>query len=67
MKTITLALMTLALIASAGCNDSNMTAWGLVQPGADVSGVPDEISLYSSEGYYVKDCRLRRFTLRHYG
>lgn len=46
---------------------NKMTAWGLVQTGADVSGVPDEISLYSSEGYYVKECRLRRFTLRQDG
>ena len=48
-------------------NRNNMTAWGLVQTKADIAGVPDEISLYSSEGYYVKDCRLRRFTLRQDG
>jgi hypothetical protein len=48
-------------------NRNNMTAWGLVLTKSDVAGVPDEISLYSSEGYYVDNCRLRRYTLRQDG
>ena len=45
-------------------NRNNMIAWGLVQTASFFPGAPDEISLYSSEGYYVKDARMRRHTLR---
>ena len=45
-------------------NRNNMIAWGLIQTASFFPGAPDEISLYSSEGYYVKDARLRRHTLR---
>lgn len=45
-------------------NRNNMIAWGLVRTASFFPGAPDEISLYSSEGYYVKDARMRRHTLR---
>jgi hypothetical protein len=46
-------------------NRNNMTAWGIVATKSDLPGVPDEISLYSTEHYYQGDaCRLRRFTVR---
>lgn len=46
-------------------NRNNMIAWGLVETAADIVGTPDEISLYSMEGYYRGDsCQMRRFTLR---
>ncbi len=45
-------------------NRNNMIAWGLVQTASFFPGAPDEISLYSSEGYYVKGARMRRHTLR---
>jgi hypothetical protein len=44
---------------------NNMTAWGIVRTKSDVTGAPDELSIYSTEGYYQGDaCRLRRFTVR---
>jgi len=45
-------------------NRNNMTAWGFLQTKSDIPGNPDEYSLYSSEGYYVGPCQLRRFTVR---
>jgi hypothetical protein len=45
-------------------NRNNMIAWGLLQTASYFPGAPDEISFYSSEGYYVKDARMRRHTLR---
>ena len=45
-------------------NRNNMIAWGILQTESNLPGAPDEISLFSSEGYYVKDCRMRRHTLR---
>jgi hypothetical protein len=45
-------------------NRNNMIAWGLLLTKSALPGAPDEISLYSSEGYYQKDCRMRRYTLR---
>jgi len=45
-------------------NRNNMIAWGLLRTASFFPGAPDEISLYSSEGYYVKDARMRRHTLR---
>jgi hypothetical protein len=45
-------------------NRNNMIAWGLLRTESGLPGTPDEISLFSSEGYYVKDCRMRRHTLR---
>lgn len=48
-------------------NRNNMTAWGILPTASDIPGLPDELSLFSSEGYYVQDCRLRRFTLRQDG
>jgi hypothetical protein len=42
-----------------------MTAWGILLTKSDVPGTPDELSIYSSEGYYRgESCQLRRYTLR---
>jgi len=42
-----------------------MTAWGILVTRSDVPGTPDELSIYSAEGYYTgESCQLRRFTLR---
>ena len=50
-------------------NRNNMTAWGILFTQNQISGLPDELSLYSSENYYSVDGigRLRRFTLRQDG
>ena len=45
-------------------NRNNLIAWGIVETASFFPGAPDEISLYSTEGYYVKDCRMRRHTVR---
>ena len=46
-------------------NRNNMTAWGILVTKSDIPETPDELSIYSSEGYYQGDsCRLRRFTQR---
>lgn len=44
---------------------NNLTARGLLTTQSDVHGGP-ELSLYSTEGYYIEGtgCRLRRFTVR---
>jgi hypothetical protein len=45
---------------------NNMTAWGLLVTKNQVPGMPDELSLYSTENYASLDScvRLRRYTLR---
>lgn len=47
---------------------NNMTAWGILITKSSLPGAPNELSIYSSEGYsegYLRaQCRLRRFTLR---
>ena len=43
---------------------NNMTAWGMLVTKSPGSNTPDELSLYSTENYYVGPCRLRRFTIR---
>jgi len=43
---------------------NNLPAYGIVTTKSDLPGTPDELSIYTSEGYYVGPCRLRRFTLR---
>ena len=44
---------------------NNMTAWGIVTTKSDIPGAPDELSLYSAEGFYTgSSCQLRRYTLR---
>jgi len=49
-------------------NRNNMTAWGMLILPSTIPNTPDEISLYSSEGYYSPGvCRLRRYTLRQDG
>ncbi|HOX38728.1 MAG TPA: hypothetical protein PL033_12130 [Candidatus Brocadiia bacterium] len=46
-------------------NRNNMTAWGVVTTKSDLQGAPDELSIYSTEGYYRGDAsRLRRFSIR---
>jgi hypothetical protein len=49
-------------------NRNNMTAWGILTTASDHPSLPDELSLYVSEGYYAGDeGRLRRHTLRQDG
>jgi len=44
---------------------NNMTAWGIVTTKSDIPGTPDELSIYSTEAYYLGEAaRLRRFTIR---
>jgi len=45
-------------------NRNNMTAWGILVTKPTFPNAPDELSLYSNEGYYTDGNRLRRFTLR---
>ncbi|MFH1265616.1 MAG: hypothetical protein ABIK89_07795 [Planctomycetota bacterium] len=46
-------------------NRNNYPAWGIVVTKSDVPGAPDELSLYTTEGYYTGDsCQLRRHTIR---
>ena len=45
-------------------NRNNITSYGMLVTKSDVAGMPDELSVYSMEGYYVGPCRLRRYTLR---
>ena len=45
-------------------NRNNMTAWGILKTQSPLPGTPDELSIYSTEGYYVGPCSLRRFTVR---
>ena len=46
-------------------NRNNMTADGILVTKSAIPGMPDELSIYSTEGYYRGDsCRLRRFTVR---
>ena len=46
-------------------NRNNMIAWGILETASGVPGMPNELSIYSIEGYYQGDsCRMRRFTLR---
>jgi hypothetical protein len=46
-------------------NRSNYIWWGIVETASGVPGTPDELSIYSIEGYYEgqSDC-VRRFTYR---
>ncbi|HOK79665.1 MAG TPA: hypothetical protein PK303_02290, partial [bacterium] len=45
-------------------NRNNMTGWGIITTKSKLVPHLDEISLYSSEGYYTPENRLRRFTIR---
>ncbi|MCC7085877.1 MAG: hypothetical protein IT427_12820, partial [Pirellulales bacterium] len=47
-------------------NRNNYISNGIVVTKSDESGTPDELSIYSTEGYFSADnsCRLRRHTLR---
>ncbi|MFQ6040154.1 MAG: hypothetical protein ACE5PV_04795 [Candidatus Poribacteria bacterium] len=46
-------------------NRNNMIAWGILETESDIPGTPNELSLYSMEGYYQgESCQMRRFTLR---
>ena len=48
-------------------NRNNMIAWGLLETESTLVSAPPEWSLYSGEGYYQRDCRLRRHTIRKHG
>ena len=58
------ALIRPGLQQSRWVNRNNMTAWGIVQTKSSIPDTPDELSVYSTEGYYVGPCNLRRFTVR---
>ena len=58
------ALVRPGLQQSRWVNRNNMTAWGVLQTRSGLNGAPDELSIYSTEGYYVGPCQLRRFTVR---
>ena len=46
-------------------NRNHMTGWGILVTKSDYPNAPDELSIYSSEGYYTGlASRLRRFTYR---
>lgn len=45
-------------------NRNNMPAWGAVRTPNTIQGLPDEISIYTTEGYYAVPCALRRHTYR---
>ncbi|MBN2295474.1 MAG: hypothetical protein JXM70_23795 [Pirellulales bacterium] len=46
-------------------NRNNMTAWGILTTKSALPGAPDELSIYSTEGYYSGDsCQIRRFSSR---
>ncbi|MBN1342510.1 MAG: hypothetical protein JXQ73_07510 [Phycisphaerae bacterium] len=45
-------------------NRNNMTAWGILETASDVPGTPNELSIYTTEGYYVGPEFLRRHTIR---
>lgn len=58
------ALVRPGLQASRWVNRNNMTAWGILQTKSDIPDTPDELSIYTTEGYYVGPCHLRRYTSR---
>jgi hypothetical protein len=42
-----------------------MTAWGIVETRPAIPGTPNELSVYSTEGYYQGEfCQIRRYSLR---
>ena len=45
-------------------NRNNMIAWGIARTASGDPNLPDELSIYSTEGYYVGPCELRRHTVR---
>jgi hypothetical protein len=45
-------------------NRNNMTAWGILETAPDIPGTPNELSIYTTEGYYVGPEHLRRHTVR---
>lgn len=58
------ALIRPGLQRSRWVNRNNMTAWGILQTKSTTADTPDEWSIYSTEGYYVGPCQLRRHTVR---
>ena len=56
------------LQTSRWVNRNNFVAWGLVETGSHLNGVPAELSLYSGEDYYRgTGTKLRRYTIRRDG
>ncbi len=45
-------------------NRNNMTSWGILETRSDIPGTPNELSIYTTEGYYVGPEYLRRHTVR---
>ncbi|HXK45470.1 MAG TPA: hypothetical protein PL060_05885, partial [bacterium] len=58
------ALIRPGLMQERWINRNNMTAWGIIATKSNIVPGVEEISLYSSEAYYVEGNRLRRFTIR---
>ncbi len=58
------ALLRPGLQPSRWVNRNNMIAWGMIETKSDLPGAPNEISIYSTEGYYVGPEFLRRHTIR---
>lgn len=61
------ALVRPGLQKSRWVNRNNMTAWGILTTKAFLPDTPDEWSIYTTEGYYVGPCHLRRHTVRQMG
>ncbi len=48
-----------------GGHVNNTVAAGILETKSDIPGAPNDLSIYSTEGYYSGEgCQLRRFTLR---
>lgn len=59
------AIVRPGLVDSRWVNRNNLPAWGIVETESDLPGGPNELSIYTTEGYYTGDsCELRRHTWR---
>jgi hypothetical protein len=59
------AIVRPGLIESRWVNRNNLPAWGIVETKSSLPGAPNELSIYTTEGYYTGDsCELRRHTWR---
>ena len=45
-------------------SENNHVAWGILQTPSHIEGVPDELSIYSTEDYGTAACAQRRYSLR---
>jgi hypothetical protein len=59
------AIVRPGLVDSRWVNRNNLPAWGIVETESSLPGAPNELSIYTTEGYYTGDsCQLRRHTWR---